>query len=198
MILIHLTGELPERRKHFKNMRKKSAGLIVPDEIIMNKIFLIRGQKVMLDKDLAELYQVETKRLKEQVKRNMERFPKHFMFELTPQENESLRSQIATLEKGQHSKYLPYVFTEHGILMLSNVLKTSRSIAVSIKIIDVFVELRKNMSDTVKLRMALEEVIKKTTNNTKNIEVIFQYIDELNEKKEIPRKLIGYKLPKKK
>lgn len=179
-------------------MSKKSADLLIPDEVVMNKILLIRGQRVMIDKDLAELYQVETKRLKEQVKRNMERFPKHFMFELTQQENESLRSQFATLEKGQHSKYLPYVFTEHGILMLSNVLKSSRAIAVSIKIIDVFVELRKNLSDTVKLRMALEEVMKKTTNNTKNIEVIFQYIDELNEKKEIPRKLIGYKLPKKK
>ncbi len=178
-------------------MSKKSADLLIPDEVVMNKILLIRGQKVMLDKDLAELYQVETKRLKEQVKRNMERFPKHFMFELTQQEHESLRSQIATSKEGRGGdRYLPMVFTEHGILMLSNVLKSSRAIAVSIKIIDVFVELRKNLSDTVKLRMALEEVMKKTTNNTKNIEVIFQYIDELNEKKEIPRKLIGYKVSK--
>jgi hypothetical protein len=180
-------------------MSKKSAGLIMPDEIIMNKIFLIRGQKVMLDRDLAELYQVETKRLKEQVKRNMERFPKHFMFELTQQERESLRSQFAASKEGRGGdRYLPMVFTEHGILMLSNVLKSSRSIAVSIKIIDVFVELRKNLADTTKLRLVLEEVIKKTANNTQNIEVIFRYIDELNEKKEIPRKLIGYKLPKKK
>ena len=180
-------------------MSKKS-DLIIPDEVVMNKIYLIRGQKVMLDRDLAELYQVETKRLKEQVKRNMERFPKHFMFELTPKENEILRSQNATLrfKHGEHSKYLPIVFTEHGVLMLSNVLKSSRAIAVSLKIIDVFIQLRKSLSDTAKLRMALEEIIKKTVNNTKNIEVIFQYIDELNEKKDKPRKLIGYKLPKKK
>ena len=93
----------------------------------------------MLDRDLSELYGVETKRLKEQVKRNIERFPKHFMFELTREENEILRSQFATLKQVEHSKYLPYAFSEHGVLMLSNVLKSARAIEVSIKIIDVFV-----------------------------------------------------------
>ena len=189
-----------------KNINKKSAGLIVPDEIIMNKIFIIRGQKVMLDKDLAELYQVETKRLKEQVKRNMERFPKHFMFELTEEEYNSLRSQIATLKRGEHSKYLPFAFTEHGVLMLSNVLKSDRAIGVSIKIIDVFVKIRQVLTDNTELRLMIEQVRKKTENNTKNIEVVFQYIDELLEKqeklvkqvqkKDIPRKLIGYKVSK--
>ena len=91
---------------------------IIPDEIIMSKIFYIRGQKVMLDNDLAELYGVETKRLKEQVKRNINRFPERFMFELSRQENELLRSQNATLKKGEHSKYLPFVFTEHGIFVV--------------------------------------------------------------------------------
>ena len=103
-------------------MSIKSASQVVPEEVIMNKIFLIRGHKVMLDRDLAELYGVLTKRLKEQVKRNTERFPKHFMFELTKEEYAILRSHFATLKQGEHSKYLPLAFTEHGVLMLSNVL----------------------------------------------------------------------------
>jgi phage regulator Rha-like protein len=184
-------------------MSKTNTGVIIPDETIMNKIYFIRGHKVMLDKDLAKLYQVETKRLKEQVKRNTERFPAPFMFELTPQENEILRSQIATSKDGPGGdRYLPMVFTEHGILMLSNVLKSKRAIAVSIKIIDVFVKLRQALYDNKELRLAIEEIRKKTENNTKNIEVVFQYLDELLEKpvrqagrKEKPRKRIGYKMP---
>lgn len=122
----------------------------IPDEAIINKIYFIRGHKVMLDHDLARLYGVETKRLKEQVKRNLERFPNHFMFQLTPQENEVLRSQIATLKRGEHSKYIPYAFTEHGVLMLSNVLKSGRAIEMSIKIIDVFVKLRASLADNTR------------------------------------------------
>lgn len=97
--------------------------MTVAEEAIISKIYLIRGYKVMIDRDLAGLYGVETKRLKEQVNRNLDRFPAHFMFELTKEENENLRSQNATLRHGAHSKYLPYAFTEHGVLMLSNVLK---------------------------------------------------------------------------
>ncbi|MBK8366859.1 MAG: ORF6N domain-containing protein [Bacteroidetes bacterium] len=166
----------------------------------MNKIYLIRGHKVMLDRDLAELYGVETKRLKEQVKRNKNRFPSHFMFELTKEEDFVLRSQNATLKQGEHSKYLPFVFTEHGILMLSNVLKSEQAILVSIKIIDVFVQMRQMLVDNTELRLAIEEIRKKTDNNTKNIEVVFQYLDELIDKKENekPRKAIGYKLKGKK
>ena len=91
----------------------------------------------MIDRDLAELYGVETKRLKEQVNRNLNRFPAHYMFELTKEENDSLRSQNATLKQGAHTKYLPYAFTEHGVLMLANVLKSDRAIEMSIKVIDV-------------------------------------------------------------
>lgn len=107
----------------------------LPEEAIIDKIYFIRGQKVMIDRDLAELYGVETKRLKEQVNRNRARFPAHFMFELTAEETKSLWSHFATLKQGSHSKYLPYAFTEHGVLMLSNVLKSTRAIAMSIKII---------------------------------------------------------------
>jgi hypothetical protein len=105
---------------------------LVPVELIASKIYLIRGIKVMLDKDLAELYGVETKRLKEQVRRNIERFPHDFMFELTKDEYQALRSQIATLKRGQHSKYAPFAFTEHGVLMLSSVLNSERAIQVNI------------------------------------------------------------------
>lgn len=179
-------------------MAKKIIMTLVPDERIMNKIYSIRGCKVMLDSDLAILYGVETKRLKEQIKRNMERFPKHFMFELSPQENEILRSQNTTLTRGSHSKYLPYAFTEHGVLMLSNVLKSQRAVDVSIKIIEIFVKLRQTFTDNTELRLLIEEIKKKTDNNSKNIEVVFQYLDELLEKKESPRKLIGYKFQRKK
>jgi len=95
-----------------------SKKVTIPNEVIINKIYVIRGQRVMLDRDLAELYGVETKQLKRQVRRNIERFPLSFMFELTKEENEELRSQIGTLKQGAHFKYPPFVFTEHGILML--------------------------------------------------------------------------------
>jgi phage regulator Rha-like protein len=170
---------------------------VIPDEIIINKIYLIRGQKVMLDKDLAEMYGVETKRLKEQVKRNMERFPEHFMFELSHQESESLRSQIATLKRGEHSKYLSFAFTEHGVLMLSNILKSKKAISVSIRIIDVFVRIRKALVDITELREAIEDLRKKTDSNTENISLIFQYLDRLIEKKTRPRKTIGFMITKK-
>jgi hypothetical protein len=181
-------------------MAKKENALIIHDEKIINQIYYIRGHKVMLDRDLALLYHVETKRLKEQVKRNIERFPKHFMFELTKEEAEVSRSQIATLKRGENIKYLPYAFTEHGVLMLSNILKSKRAIAVSIKIIDVFVKLREALANNTELRLAIEKLEKKTHNNSKNIEVVFQYLDELIEKKKDtkPRKQIGYKVPKKK
>ncbi|PCE66476.1 ORF6N domain-containing protein [Sediminicola luteus] len=115
----------------------------IPNEAIVQKIYVIRGQKVMLDSHLAQLYGVSTKRLKEQVRRNLHRFPESFMFELSSSEYTALRSHFATLKRGRHSKYLPYVFIEHGILMLSSVLKSEQAIAMSIQIIETFVQLRK-------------------------------------------------------
>ncbi len=100
----------------------------ITDDFIQTKIYFIRGQKVMLDRDLAEMYGVETRRLKEQVKRNMDRFTIHYMFELTHEENESIRSQNAILKRGEYSKYLPYVFTELGVLILSSILKSRISL----------------------------------------------------------------------
>ena len=171
---------------------------IIPNEVIVNKIYLFRGVKVMLDSDLAELFGVDTKRLKEQVRRNIERFPEHFMFELTKEENDVLRSQFATLRHGQHSKYLPFAFSEHGILQLSNVLKSKRAVEVSIKIIDVFVQLRTLVLGNAEIKLELEKIKKKVDNQDKNIEVIFKYFDELLDQKAQPRKEIGYRISKEK
>ena len=119
--------------------------------IIENKIYEIRGQKVMLDFDLAEMYGVETKRLKEQVHRNIERFPAEFMFELTKEEVQFSRSQIATLKTGQghNIKYLPFAFTEYGIVMLSSVLKSKTAVEVNINIIRAFVRMRQYLLSNV-------------------------------------------------
>ena len=119
--------------------------------IIENKIYEIRGQKVMLDFDLAEMYGVETKRLKEQVRRNIERFPAEFMFELTKEEVQFSRSQIATLKTGQghNIKYLPFAFTEYGIVMLSSVLKSKATVEVNINIIRAFVRMRQYLLSNV-------------------------------------------------
>jgi len=183
-------------------MEKKETALIIPDEIVMNKIYVIRGQKVMLDRDLAILYGVETKQLKRQVNRNIERFPKDFMFEMTKDEFENWRSQFGTSNSSDKMglRYAPYVFTEHGVLMLSSVLNSPKAIQVNIQIMRVFTRIRQALTDNTELRLAIEKLEKKTDNNTKNIEVVFQYVDELMEKKENPkpRKQIGYKLPKKK
>jgi len=179
-------------------MIKDANAVAIPDEVVMSKIYVIREQKVMLDSDLAELYGVETKRLKEQVKRNMERFPSQYMFELTDQEFAALRSQNATSKEGRGgSRYLPLVFTEHGVLQLSNVLKSVRAIEVSFKIIDVFVKLREMMTGNTTLKLEIEYIKKKVDNHDKNIELVFQYLDELLEKKEaapVYRKTIGYKI----
>lgn len=173
--------------------------IIIVDEVVMNKIYIVRGQKVMLDSDLAELYQIETKNLKRQVKRNIERFPKDFMIELTKEEEDSLRCQIGTLKRGEHIKYLPYAFTEQGVAMLSSVLSSPKAIQVNIQIIRIFTRIRQMLMDNTEIRLAIEKLEKKTDNNAKNIEVVFQYMDELIDKKETakPRVKIGYKLPKK-
>ena len=174
---------------------KEEESLLIPDEIITNKIYLIRNQKVMLDRDLAELYEVETKQLKRQVRRNIERFPDDFMFEITKQEYESLRSQFGTLKRGEHSKYLLLVFTEQGVAMLSSILKSDRAIAVNIKIIRIFTKMRELLSDNLSLRLEIEDIKKKVTNHSKNIELVFNYLDELIEKKENKKPItkIGYK-----
>ena len=166
--------------------------IIIPNEIISNKIYFIRNQKVMLDIDLSELYQVETKRINEQVKRNAARFPEHFMFRLNEEEYQILKSQIATSSWGG-SRKLPYAFTEHGVLQLSNVIKSERATQMSIKIIEVFVSLRDFLTDNLNLKLEVDMIKKKLINQDKNIELVFSYLDELVDKKEIERTKIAYK-----
>jgi predicted XRE-type DNA-binding protein len=171
----------------------KNENIRLPDEVIMNKIFLIRNQKVMLDSDLAELYGVETKRVNEQVKRNISRFPDDFMFELTEAEFNNLKSQIATSSWGGRRK-LPFVFTEHGVLMLSSVLNSDRAIKVNIQIMRIFTKVREMLTDTLSMKLDIEEIKKKLMNHDKNIELVFSYLDELIEKQEkpTPRRKIGF------
>lgn len=173
-----------------------SKEISVPDEIITNKIYLIRGQKVMLDRDLAELYGVETKVLKQAVRRNIKRFPEDFMFEMTKQELEIWRSQFATSNQDKKGlRYAPFCFTEQGVTMLSCVLNSERAIEVNIRIIRIFTKLREMLTDNLNLKLEIEEIKKKLTNHSKNIELVFNYLDELIKKKENkkPRKQIGYK-----
>ena len=179
-------------------MAKKINSLSIPDEIVMNKIYLIRGQKVMLDLHLAELYQVDTKRLNQQVKRNIKRFPSDFMFQLSEKEFEILKSQIVTSSWGGKRK-LPLVFTEQGVAMLSGVLNSDRAISVNIQIMRIFTRIRQVLMDNTELRLAIEEIKKKTENNTKNIEVVFQYLDELLEKNKntSSQSKIGFEISKK-
>ncbi len=151
---------------------------LIPVEKIESKIILIREHKVMFDMDLAELYGVTPKRLNEQVRRNISRFPSDFMFQLTLEEFSSLRSQFATLEKGKgkHRKYLPYVFTEQGIAMLSSVLHSDRAIQVNIEIMRAFVKLRQILSSHKGLARKLESLEKKYDSQFK---VVFDAIRAL-------------------
>jgi hypothetical protein len=171
--------------------------LMLSEDLILNKIYFIRNQKVMLDRDLAELYSVETRRLNEQVKRNITRFPEDFMFQLTEVEFLSLRSQIATLKKGrgQHQKYLPFAFTEHGVLMLSSVLNSEKAIQTNIQIMRIFTKVRQMLLDTTEIKLDIMQIQKKLENQGKNIELVFSYLDELTVKEENnePRKKIGFK-----
>ena len=172
-----------------------SKEITIPDEIITNKIFLIRDQKVMVDRDLAELYGVETKYLKRPVKRNTNRFPEDFMFELTKEEFANWRSQFVTSNSSNKMglRYAPYVFTEQGVAMLSSVLNSPKAIAVNIKIIRVFTKLREMLFNNKDLLLRMEKIERKLSSQNKNIELVFQYLDELIEKKEKPIEKIGYK-----
>ncbi|MEI6507638.1 MAG: ORF6N domain-containing protein [Bacteroidota bacterium] len=166
------------------------------DERIFSKIYLIRGQKVMIDEDLAELYQIENKVLKQAVKRNIDRFPLDFMFELTAEEMKSQRSQFVTFEKkrgkGQYSKYLPYAFTEQGVAMLSSVLRSKRAVEVNIGIMRIFVKMRQMISGYKELLEKVEKMEAIQLDNKSDIENIYSIIKELLEPIITKRKPIGF------
>ena len=161
-------------------------------EIIEQKIFMIRGHRVMLDKDLAELYGVSVKRLNEQVKRNTRRFPTDFMFLLTRQEVMNLRSQIATSSWGGR-RYFPYAFTEQGVAMLSSVLNSERAIEVNIAIMRAFVRLRQILSTDKELAYKLKELEHKIEKHNEDIQAIFDAIRKLMAPPPVkPKPLIGF------
>lgn len=179
---------------------------IIPIERIENKIYLIRGHKVMIDSDLAEIFRTTTSRLNEQVKRNLFRFPDDFMFQLTGDEwdelksqfeilPDSLTSQIAILKngRGQQRKYLPFVFTEHGALMLASVLKSVVAVEASIQIVRTFVKLRVVLSNHKELEAKLQILETKTGLHDKEIKLIFEAIRQLMQPPNPPRKEIGFK-----
>ena len=170
-----------------------SKEIAIPEEVVMSKIYEIRGMKVMLDKDLAELYEVVTKVLKQSVKRNIDIFPEHFMFELTKDEHESLRSQIVTSKKGRGgTRYLPMAFTEHGILQLANVLRSKRARHMSIRIIEIFVKMREILLTHKDLLLEMEQIRKKVAGQDDKIELIFKYLKQFIKGQEKPRKKIGF------
>ena len=164
------------------------------EELISNKIYFIRNQKVMLDRDLALLYGIETRVLKQAVKRNISRFPEDFMFELSQIEFNNLKSQFVTSSWGGARK-LPSVFTEHGVLMLSSVLNSDKAIQTNIQIMRIFSKVRQMLLDTTDLKIDILQIQKKLENHDKNIELVFSYLDELTDKKETAksRTKIGYK-----
>jgi hypothetical protein len=160
-------------------------GLVINEENIQNKIYTIRGVQVMLDEDLAKLYQVETKTFNQAVKRNIARFPEHFRFQLTKEEYEYiLRSQIVTLKenlnkdmRGKHRKYLPYVFTEQGVSMLSAILRSDIAIEVSIKIIDAFVNMRRFLLSNASIFQRLDNIEYKLLKHDENFDKVFKAIE---------------------
>jgi phage regulator Rha-like protein len=166
-------------------------GDLLPQEIIESKIFFIRGKKVMLDSDLADLYGVATKVLLQAVKRNLKRFPPDFMFLLNYQDVAALRSQIVTLKKvrGGHRKYPSYVFTEQGVAMLSSVLNSERAVQVNIAIMRAFVKLRELLASHKDLRRKIENMEKKYDHQFK---VVFEAIKQLIEPPVTPKRKVGF------
>lgn len=178
--------------------------LIISEKQISSKIYFVRGERVMLDRDLAEMYMVTTGNLNKAVKRKSKRFPADFMFQLTKNEYDSLRFQNGILKRGQHSKFLPYVFTEQGVSMLSSVLNSDIAIEVNIQIMRVFTKIGKLLSTHKDILLKLEQLEKKlmkqnsrTSKLENNIMALFNAIRELiddKKQRDKPRKRIGYKL----
>lgn len=167
--------------------------IIIPEAVISDKIYVIRAQKVMLDKDLAELYGVKPIRLREQVRRNINKFPDRFMFQLNETEVEVMVSQNAIPSKQHLGGSLPLVFTEHGILQLSNVLNSKKATEMSINIIDVFIKMRELILSNKDILLELEEIKKKMIAQDEKIEVVFDYLTKFVTQEQEPREQIGFK-----
>ena len=163
------------------------------DDMIINKLYIVRDQKVMLDRDLAGLYGVKAIRLREQVKRNKERFPESFMFQLTEEEVEFMVSQNAIPSKQGLGGHLPYVFTEHGVLMLANVLKSELAIKMSIRIIEVFVRLRRMLLDHKDILIKMRDIELSVGRHDEAIKQLFAYLKQFIKEQHKPVKPLGFK-----
>jgi hypothetical protein len=166
----------------------------VPAEVIEQRIFLMRGQKVLIDRDLAEVYGVETKYLNRQVKRNKERFPQEFMFQLTRKEKHELVTNWHRFSLLKHSTVLPYAFTEHGVAMLSSVLNSKRAIMMSILVIKVFVRLRELLTRHNELARELDRLEIRVNKHDKTIRTIIEAIRQLIAVPEKPKRQIGFRV----
>ena len=172
-------------------MRKDAT---IPEEVIIGKIYELRGEKVMLDRDLAKLYGVETKVLKQAVRRNVGRFPKDFMFEMTKDEFQNWRTHFATSKSEKMGlRFAPFCFTEQGLTMLSCVLNSQRAIDVNIRIIRTFSKMREILLTNKDLLLEMEEIRKKVTGQDEKIEIIFNYLKQFLKTREKPRTKIGFK-----
>jgi hypothetical protein len=156
--------------------KSKKEEVTVSDEVVMTKILFIRGKKVMIDRDLAELYGVPTKRLNEQVKRNIKRFPVEFMFQLTAKEKEEVVAKCDQLGALKFSSQLPYVFTEYGAVMLASVLNSDLAIEVNIQIVKVFTRMREMLMTNQEILLKLEQVERQTSQNTEDIQAVFAHL----------------------
>jgi phage regulator Rha-like protein len=167
---------------------------IIPVGLIEQKIFIIRGYKVMIDRDLAELYGVETKYLNRQVKRNKERFPSEFMFRLTRKERNELVTNWHRFDTLKHSSVLPYAFTEHGVAMLASVLKSERAIRMSILIVKAFVRLREFLATQRELAKKIQLLESRIDTHDREIQSIIEAIHQLIQPPEKPKREIGFRI----
>ena len=165
-------------------MEENIQSSLLPEELISSKIYFIRDKKVMLDTDLAELYGVKARRLREQVKRNIEKFPNHFMFQLSYEEVDMMVSQNAIPSKQHLGGALPLVFTEYGILQLANILRSDQASKMSIKIIEVFIRMREIISSHKEILIKLDQLEKKDIKQDKKIQEIFAYLKNIFDAKQ--------------
>ena len=166
-------------------MSKKENQIMIPEETVISKIYLIRGKKVMLDMDIADLYGVETKQLKRAVRRNIERFPLDFMFELTKEELQNWRSQFGTSNREKMGLRIPpFAFTDYGVLMLSSILNSERAIQVNMLIIRVFAKMREMLLLHKDILLKMEEIEKKYVDHDDQIMIIFEYLKQFEEAKQ--------------
>jgi phage regulator Rha-like protein len=175
-------------------MEKRRKQLQVTDEAIATKIYLIRDQKVMLDRDLAELYGVETRHLKQAVRRNLDRFPEDFMFEMSKEEFENWRSHFVTSNSDRQGlRYAPFCFTEQGVTMLSCILNSTRAIAVNLQVIRIFTKMREMLLTHKDILLQLEKIENKLSGHDEQVARIFLYLKQLLNPPAAPRPRIGFR-----